>query len=129
MSKHLKIFITVFAVICIISGICISQVYKYHINNSWAGIVVFDGEENTDLNKTPEYPDDFYLQGEMLPVSFADVEVKKVGYPGGVTLSSKADIIYNGKTYHKVTVEDGTSCIIKKGDDSVTVAMYNCAYR
>ena len=96
--KNLKIFISVFAFVCIIASICISQLYKYHINNSWAGILVFSENKDTDADKTPVYPDDFYLKGDLLPISFAEVRVIKVGYPGGVTLSTKADIIYNGKT-------------------------------
>ncbi|MBO4636309.1 MAG: hypothetical protein J5685_04105 [Clostridiales bacterium] len=133
MTKRKKIILGVvisfLVVSLLIGGICWWQLNSYYDKNSWAWIRVFEDDEDVEFAVAERNEDELYLKGDTIPVAFAEVKVDKVKYPGRVTLSSDADILFHDEISHKVTLEDGEYCVISKGDDSVTVVMYDCYFQ
>ena len=133
MTKGKKILIGVvigfLTVSVLVGGLCWWQLNAYYDKNSWASISVFEEDETIEVEIPAHDEEKLYLKGEALPISFAEVSVDKVRHSGKVTLSTDADILYNDEINHKVTLSEGESCVISKGDDSVTVIMYKCYYQ
>ncbi len=125
--KSLQVIAIVAVVILAIGFAVFMQLKNYHDNNSWAGIKVFEGEVDTSVTPVPQQ--EYYQQGEHLPIVFAEVMIEAVNYPGSVMISTDADIIYNGMTLHSALIESGEQCEIRKGDESVTIVIYDCRFQ
>lgn len=127
--KHKSLTIVAIAVVVIlVAGFAIfMQLKDYHDDNSWVGIKVFEGE--ADPSVTPVPGQEYYQQGEHLPIVFAEVMIDAVNYPDSVMISTDADIIYNGMTLHTALIQSGEQCEIRKGADSVTLVIYDCRFQ
>ena len=62
-----------------------------------------------------------YAKGDIMEISFADVVVERVRRKSGTSISTDADIIYNGKVCHKVTLKVGDGCTINKDGQTANI--------
>ena len=112
----------------------------YHDNNSWAGFEILgDGiSEGVYLykcspNQNVREGSDWkcYGKGETIELGYASFTVNRVdiGSKEGVSISSKDELVYAGKAYHKIYLEKGDTCEIRTHNGSSIIKLIGISYQ
>ena len=119
-NKYNKL-IVILAIVAVLAAVSFTAVYfsiqNYFDNNTWVTVMI-----ETDYSDEPQVYKDL-SKDDVIGSPFADAYVKKVRVSSGVTIYSDADLVSDGKVFHKQTLTEGGSIVVQDGDEKATLTV------